>query len=346
MTPLISVIFPCYNAETFIHYSLKSIINQDYKNLEIICINDGSTDSTLDILVDYQKKDDRIIIINNEKNLGLISSLNKALLSVKGEYFARMDADDYSPPERISKQLNHLLNNTQVQLVSTGCYSFINDYKENYYMPPVAKSNGAIMFLSLFSNPFIHGSVFGKSSIIKSGQYVYDRNYPHAEDFELFSRLAWSNCIMGSMDEPLYWLRINTGSVSFKYSDIQTTTNLKIVKRNLKEFLNHFEDLDDNFLKILFNRIDTTVSIKEIKRVFEFLALLYNAADEKFVFSKTEKAEINQYLLLHKLNIVIQSNKIRFSKIGVRNTGFFAKSLFFIHPNQITFLLKKVFKLL
>lgn len=344
MTPLISVIFPCYNAESFIQYSLESVINQDYKNIEIICINDGSSDNTLDILVDYQKKDPRIIIINNEKNLGLISSLNNALTCIKGEYFARMDADDYSPPNRISKQLNFLLNNQHVQIVSSGCYSFINDYKKNYYMPPVAKSNGAIMFLSIFANPFIHGSIFGNTSIIKSGQYEYDHNYPHAEDFELFSRLAWNNCTMASMNEPLYWLRINTGSVSFKYSDIQTTTNLKIVRRNLNEYLNYFEVLDDNILKILFNRMDTVVSIKEINRVFKLLSLLYNTADEKNKFSKIEKMEIKQYLLLHKLNIIIQSNKIRFSNIGVRNIAFFVKSLFFVHPKQITFLLKKLFK--
>ncbi len=63
--PLVSILFPCYNAEPFLKYSLESIINQDYENLEIICVNDGSSDRTLDILNKYKKSDDRIIIINN-----------------------------------------------------------------------------------------------------------------------------------------------------------------------------------------------------------------------------------------------------------------------------------------
>jgi glycosyltransferase involved in cell wall biosynthesis len=342
MNPLVSIIFPCYNAELFIRYSLDSIIQQDYKRLEIICINDGSSDRTLEMLNDYKARDSRIVVINNEKNLGLIVSLNNALKYVTGEYFARMDADDYSPPERISKQLNFLLDNRHLDLISSGSYSFKTDNQKNYYLPPVAKSTKALIFLSLFSNPFVHGSIFGKTSIIKSGQFIYNHDYPHAEDFELFSNLAWNNCSIGSINEPLYWLRINLESVSFKYSDIQTTTNLKIVKRNLCEFLNVSSDIDEHILKILFNRIDVVVSIKDIEQAFLLFSNYFNLADEKLAFNKTEKTEIENYLLLHKLNIIIQSNKVRFSVLRYRNIGFFIKSMLLINYKQVPIFLKKI----
>src|SRR4051812_6290358 len=105
MRPLVSIVYPCYNAEKYLSYSLESILNQDYSNLEIICVNDGSTDSTLTMLEDYKSADTRIIIINNPSNLGLIESLNIGLQKANGAFFARMDADDYCPVDRITMQM-------------------------------------------------------------------------------------------------------------------------------------------------------------------------------------------------------------------------------------------------
>lgn len=344
MNPLISVIFPCYNSEPFLKYSLESILNQDYKTLEIICINDGSSDRTLEILNEYKKNDNRIIIISNEKNLGLIASLNKALFYVSGEYFARMDADDYSPPERFSEQIKYLLANKHIDIVSSGCFSFKKDNQKNHYLPPIARSTKALVFLSIFANPFVHGSIFGKSSLIKTGQFFYDAEYPHAEDFELFSRLAWNNCSVASIDEPLYWLRINFGSVSFKFSDVQSATNLKIVKRNLNQFLKIDDHIDDVIFKILINRIDENVNRKDISKAFQLLNIYYKVVDEKIRFSDIDRREIEQYLSLHKLNIILQSNKFRFSKLKFKNLLFFISSLFMLNHKQVYLLIKKVLK--
>src|SRR5690554_4168647 len=101
--PLISVIMPCYKADQFLPIALDSIINQTYTNLEILCINDGSTDKTADILEEYAKKDKRIRVVHNEANLELIVTLNKGIALAKGDYIARMDADDVSHLERIEK---------------------------------------------------------------------------------------------------------------------------------------------------------------------------------------------------------------------------------------------------
>ena len=93
---LISVIVSAYNAEKLIRKSLNSIINQTYKNIELLIMNDASTDNTLSICNDLAEKDSRVKVFNNEKNIGLTRSLNILLKESRGNYIARHDADDIS----------------------------------------------------------------------------------------------------------------------------------------------------------------------------------------------------------------------------------------------------------
>ncbi len=344
MQPLVSILFPCYNAESYLKYSLESIINQDYKRIEIICINDGSTDNTLSIIEQYKKSDNRIIIINNEINLGLIASLNKSFEYINGEYFARMDADDYSPPNRLSRQIEFILENKEFDLVSTGYNYFRKDGVKNEYEAPIAKSSNALMFLSLFCPPLNHASVLGKTSLIKSGYYFYDQNYPFAEDFEIFSRLVWNGCKITTLPNSLYWIRLNPQSVSVVYNNVQINTNVKIVKRNLIEFLEVKDDLDEEILKIIANKIDFKASIKQIKDAFKLLKLVYLKTEEKMQFSEMEKKEINKYLITHKLNIIIQANKFRFKVLKTKNIPFLILSFSILNVYQGFALVNKLIK--
>ena len=91
----VSVIVPVYNVEKYLHRCLDSIINQTLKEIEIICVNDCSTDSSLNILEDYKDKEDRIIIINHQKNLRLAAARNSGMKVAKGEYISFIDSDDY-----------------------------------------------------------------------------------------------------------------------------------------------------------------------------------------------------------------------------------------------------------
>ncbi|MGL4973269.1 MAG: glycosyltransferase family 2 protein, partial [Culicoidibacterales bacterium] len=92
--PLVSVIVPVYNVAQYLPKCLDSIVNQTYKNLEIILVNDGSTDDSLEIIYDYAKKDPRIIVIDQE-NQGQSVARNKALVKAKGRYTIFLDSDDY-----------------------------------------------------------------------------------------------------------------------------------------------------------------------------------------------------------------------------------------------------------
>ena len=117
---MISVILPAYNAEKFLREAIDSILGQTYKNFELIVLNDGSTDRTEDIILAYD--DPRIRYVKNEKNLKLIKTLNKGIDLAKGEYIARMDADDISLPRRFEIEVNYLQEHSDIDVVS--CFPY------------------------------------------------------------------------------------------------------------------------------------------------------------------------------------------------------------------------------
>jgi glycosyltransferase involved in cell wall biosynthesis len=104
INPQISVIMAVYNGEKYLAEAIESILNQTFKEFEFIIIDDGSKDNSLNIIKRYAKKDSRIIIIKNEKNMKLAWSLNKGLKIARGKYIARMDSDDISLTDRLEKQ--------------------------------------------------------------------------------------------------------------------------------------------------------------------------------------------------------------------------------------------------
>lgn len=115
--PLISIVIPVYNAERFIEKAIESICNQSYKNIEIIVIDDGSIDESLQIIKSI--RDDRIRIISRE-NRGLIASLNEGINLSRGSYIARMDADDISSPIRIEQQVKYFEHHIDCGVLFTG----------------------------------------------------------------------------------------------------------------------------------------------------------------------------------------------------------------------------------
>lgn len=338
--PLVSIILPCYNAEKYLKYALDSILNQNYKNLEIICINDGSSDATYEILKTYKSKDDRIVIVNNDVNLGLISSLNNALKLANGVYFARMDADDYSSPDRISKQVKFIELMPEIDLVSSAYNYFKIDGQKLDYIPPIAITPNALKFLSLFCTPLTHASVLAKSSLIHKGLYVYNHDYPYAEDFELFSRLAWNDVKMSAMEDSLYWVRLHSDSVSIKYNSIQFQTNLNIVDRNIRNYIQLSIVLDDTLRGLLACRVNSVINFEQLTSAFLILDKAFDAIKHKL--DTKEIKEIECYFLYHKLNILTQVNKIRFREIGFKNLLFLVKCLFLMDFRQFFIVLKKI----
>ncbi|MFO7790847.1 MAG: glycosyltransferase family 2 protein [Bacteroidales bacterium] len=211
--PLITVLLPCYNARAYLPEALESVMHQSYQNLEILCINDGSTDDTGEILEGYAKKDNRIRVVHNETNLKLIKTLNKGIELARGEYIARMDADDVSMPERIEKEMEFLISNNY-DFVSCQA-SFIDKNsgirKGNCLMFP---DHPYSLFYTYFINPFVHSGILIKSEILKTNKYPDVPEVTHTEDYALWAHLLRKGHTAAVLAEQMILYRINDDSVS------------------------------------------------------------------------------------------------------------------------------------
>lgn len=311
--PLVSVIMPCYNAADFIHAALNSILKQDYPNLEILLIDDGSADHTLAIIKEYAQKDARIKYLINENNMGLIRTLNRGIAACTGAYIARMDADDECDPERITKIINEFQRRPGVSIVSAGYYLMNLKGKLIQQCRPKAYHTQALKFVSLFSTPVVHACAVFKAEVLKEN--LYDERYLHSEDYEIFSRLLFLNYEAFNLDEPLYSIRINPESVSFKYEQVQVNTHTAISASNIKKYFGII--LDPQIHKITVNRITFEITSGQVKKAFNEIIKLKKEFLKSNICSVYEKNEIDNFLLEQKMDILFQSYKRAANKLAI-----------------------------
>jgi len=174
-----------YNEEKNISRAIDSILSQTMTDLELIIVNDGSTDHTLEIIRRYDDK--RIIIIDKEYNSGLADSLNLGITHARTDLIARQDADDFSQPDRLKTQVDYLSRNPEVVVVgSWGYLTNDTDQKKELKLPT---TDIRIRQFMQKDNPFIHTSVvFRKEEFEKAGCYKTG-----LEDYDLWIRLAKDN---------------------------------------------------------------------------------------------------------------------------------------------------------
>ena len=199
---------------------MESNIHQTYTNLEILCINDGSTDETGTVLEEYAATDKRITVIHNETNIKLIRSLNKGIDLSTGEFLARMDSDDVSSPDRIEKELDCLLENEMVDVL--GCSIVLIKEDGNIINKPIIRQHtcDANYFASFFYVPLGHSELMFRTSVLKQNKYLEEEHALHTEDYELWSRLLRKGYNLRNIDTTLQYVRINSRSVSRKFTKI------------------------------------------------------------------------------------------------------------------------------
>jgi len=213
-TPTVSVVMPVYNGELYLREAVESILNQTFGDFEFIIIDDGSTDSTWQILTVYAAQDARIVLHRNPQNLRLIKSLNKGLALAQGEYIARHDADDIALPERLATQVSYLQHHPQVGLLGTAYYRLYDQGRYSLHQPPFTDTE--IRWRFLFDNIWPHPSLMFRRQLFKDGDPFY-RDFLHAEDYELWVRLL--KCTRAAtLSAPLLIIRTHTDSgVSAKH---------------------------------------------------------------------------------------------------------------------------------
>ena len=221
---------PVFNGERYLAEAISSILNQTYSDFEFIIINDGSNDSSRQIVESY--KDNRIIVINNDGNKGLIYSLNKGLEVAKGKYIARIDADDIAVETRFEKQVSFLEENQNVGVLSSDYIRFNNSSKK--YTKSISGDDRIKSFL-LFSATICHPTLMLRKSVLSENNLVYSSSAKHVEDYELWTRLALVTKFE-TLNEALLMYRDHENQVSHLYAEIQTE-NSDIVRKNYLESL-------------------------------------------------------------------------------------------------------------
>ena len=184
MTPKISVLMPVYNGEKYIRETIQSVLDQTCADFEFFIIDDGSTDTTKEIISGFS--DERIILFESAHG-GIVQALNIGLEKSQGQYIVRIDADDVCVPHRFATLLAYMEEHSNVLV----CGSWATKINEDGEMrgrlkhPPV--EDAAIRKYAILHNPFIHPSVIMRKEVIERvGGY---RGFKHNEDYELWTRI-------------------------------------------------------------------------------------------------------------------------------------------------------------
>jgi len=168
--PLISVVMAVYNGENCLQRTIESILDQTFQKFEFVIVDDCSTDRTVDYVKTFN--DPRIKLFYNNANLGQTKSLNKGLMQARGKYIARIDADDYSMPERLAKQYQFVLTHPEYTVVGTDCVTFDDSDQKRSVSRGLSRFQDIVIKLMTGGSPINHVSVLmNADAVIKVGGY-------------------------------------------------------------------------------------------------------------------------------------------------------------------------------
>ncbi|MBQ8677587.1 MAG: glycosyltransferase [Alphaproteobacteria bacterium] len=212
----VSIVMPTYNAEAYLKEAIDSILNQTFTDFEFLIIDDSSQDKTRKIIKSYNDK--RIRLIDGPCR-GISAALNIGLQEAKGDYIARMDADDISLPERLNKQINFMETHSDVGICGTDIERIDQQGKLYEGKRYNLKAIEDVCFLDLLDNrAFFHPTIVIRKKIIKKYHLFYNEELRFAEDFDLWHRAIFVTGIH-NMQEKLLKYRVYDNNTSLLYKN-------------------------------------------------------------------------------------------------------------------------------
>jgi len=296
--PLVSVIIPTYNIERYIEEALQSILNQTYKNIEVVVVDDCSTDNTLKILEDIQKTDHRIKVYKNNQNLKISKTLNKAITYSSGKYIARMDGDDISLPLRLEKQVNFLEQNDEYGLCGTHLIKIDEDGNEIGIDKKILDFDIILNTIELAS-PLAHPTWLVRKEVYQKLD-GYRGDCP-AQDYDFLLRCITSNIKFINIDYIGLKLRERIGNTSSKNGLFQR----KVVNYFLKLYKQRKETNADDFSDIDIG------NLKESNKILIQLHSLSQKYFEKSAYNKNKDKYLKSILYLI-LSLLLSPYQIQF----------------------------------
>ena len=310
--PTVSYVIPSYNSASTVLKAVKSVQKQWYSKLEILVIDDASTDETEKIIRELAEGDSRIKYFKNNENLGLPKTLNKGFELASGELIGRMDSDDICLPWRTSLQVAKFLKNPKLLLVGGSAIYFGG---RRLRFRKAKGNNSEIRKERLFRTPFVHPAVmFNSKNFIKSG-LSYNENFWCAQDYEMWSRIS-AEFEMANVKAPVLLYRDNVKGNSSK-------SKLKQIERSelhRQIYLNCFqnESLSSEFIdEHLEFSCDVRIGVCDYKRMNEYLDFITKTRNGQF-----KKVAFTQFKRWSYWKIAIErSDTSEILKLGVKTFG-------------------------
>jgi glycosyltransferase involved in cell wall biosynthesis len=227
--PLVSVLLAVHNGARYLSAAVDSVLAQTVKDLELIVIDDASTDETPDLLTGVG--DERLIVLSNEEQAGLAASLNRGLETAAGRYVARLDDDDIAVPERLERQLARIRAEPSVAIVGSAVVDLDAEGKRGraHRLPRGGK---ALRWHALFSSPFFHPTILVDRETLDRHGLKYDPAFLESEDYDLWTRL-FAFAEGANLPEPLVQKRVHAAQASLRRSDVQQSFQRQVALREI-----------------------------------------------------------------------------------------------------------------
>lgn len=235
--PKVTVLMSVYNGERYLNEAVDSILAQTFTDFEFLIIDDASTDRTPEILRSYD--DPRIRIVTNQENLGLTKSLNKGLALARGEYIARMDADDVSFIVRLEKQVEFMEQNVHIGVLGSN-YQYIDESGELKGVVSTSLDPELIQWELLFLNPLAHPTVLMRTALIRSVK-GYNETFRFSQDYDLWCRLA-KITQLAKLQDILLYLRSSKLNISHRHYNQQRIYSHMITLQVLQNIFSNKEE--------------------------------------------------------------------------------------------------------
>lgn len=224
MSPKVTVLMPVYNGEKYLREAVDSILAQTFRDFEFVIVDDASTDGSREIVISYA--DPRIVLVSNERNLGLTASLNRGLDIARGEYVARMDSDDVSLPERLERQVAFMDANPDVG--ACGAWSLDIDHAGNVVGSremPVGEELNNFYWRRSLSHP---AAMF---RFDREDGPRYDPAFRYAQDYDLWFRVR-ARRRLANLPEHLLLYRVHDESITGARGEAQLRSCYEIFRRH------------------------------------------------------------------------------------------------------------------
>ncbi len=317
--PTLSIIMPVYNAEAYLREAVESILAQSYTDYELIIVEDGSTDSSPEIIERFN--DSRIRVLYNDGNKGIVYTRNLGMANACGRYIAPFDADDIAHPEKYAKQIQFLEENPEYGLLGTWAKLIDKNGKPLREKWKVNAPPERIPAILLFRNYFVQSSVVIRRKAIPAKGY--EKDLDAVEDYKMWTLIA-SNWKAWNYPEYLVKYRIHEQGVSIREEE-------RITGKDDEIYQTLYKDLDINLspdqcrLLHLIRKGNAINNIKTLKDIENFLLLLLQRNKQLRIYDQTQLKKVvkNRWLKvcyktkmpLHKrLRVFLKSPVLRFSQ--------------------------------